>query len=239
TPTGIIREIENRRGQWIAFKAEVQLNFSRGQQTASCNGEMVYNRLDEKLLLECSDSKKNVVFAFKAIDRDYQLYLPSRKTVFSGNVFELQDSPEIESHLKPLDLYRALKPLVIPAQNASIETVDQNSVTLRVLGENQRFIYLARRILANRQGDIMREIYYSFQGEPVVTIYRNKFQKSKLADYPNRKNIFYPKEVLIENGSSNRKTLLEFEDVKFYSFLAEQNWDLNVPADTQFIHLKE
>ena len=107
----IVKQIEARRASWIAFKAKVMLHFyQEEEEKASCFGRLLYDRLEEKVVLSCVDNRNKLLFTFKTSDRDFELYLPAMKNVYEGNIFSLSDSPEINSHLKPLDLYRALKP---------------------------------------------------------------------------------------------------------------------------------
>lgn len=234
----IIRKIENQRSQWTAFKADLALDFlTEGGHQASCRGELIYHRLDEKLILECFNTQNELLFAFKTDDRQFELFLPAYDTVFFGNIFELEDSLDIETHLKPLDLYRALKPMALFLRQASIENWSHDKIILRAYGKKHEGSYLARRMTTNHQGDVTKEIFYSFDEQPLVSIYRSNFQKFRLADSGSKKPITYPQQILIESDKTGQQTVLFLEKIHFFSRLENQDWSLTLPPNTQIIHL--
>jgi len=157
--------------------------------------------------------------------------------LYSGSIFDLEDSPEIEAHLKPLDLYRALKPMGIPSQQTQLEDRDQSSMTLRILGYKRLTPYLARRLRASTQGDVLQEIYYSVDEEPLVTIHRRQFEKHRLSDIAVKETIFYPRQVFIESHATPKSVMLQFEDIQFLTLLENQDWSLTVPHETARVYL--
>ncbi len=120
----LLRLLHNRRGNWIALNGDLSLEFLTPQgKKVTCRAELVYQRLDEKILLKGFNEKNEPLFIFKTSDRNFELYLPLISEFYHGSIFDLEDSPEIQSHLKALDLYRALKPggvLLIQEINCSL-----------------------------------------------------------------------------------------------------------------------
>jgi hypothetical protein len=118
---GILQKIESRHYRWIAIRADVLLFFAKaGDPNAMCGGELLYQRLDERMLLTCVDARQELIFVFRTFDRRFDLYLPAQNTVYHGSIFDLEDSPDIESHLKARDLYRALKPMAVDPRRARV-----------------------------------------------------------------------------------------------------------------------
>ncbi|MDD5226273.1 MAG: hypothetical protein PHV97_03690, partial [Candidatus Omnitrophica bacterium] len=119
---GILQKIESRHYRWIAIRADVLLFFAKaGDPNAMCGGELLYQRLDERMFLTCVDARQELMFVFRTLDRRFDLYLPAQNTVYHGSIFDLEDSPDIESHLKARDLYRALKPMAVDPRRAKVE----------------------------------------------------------------------------------------------------------------------
>jgi len=236
----IINKIDQRWSRWTALKADLTLNFEAEQKdSASCRGELTYNRLDEKLLLHCFSNDDKLLFGFKSDDTEFELYLPTRDIIFTGNIFDLENSPDIESHLKPLDLYRALKPLAVPQKFSSIEGWNKKTVALKVFGRNHFEHYLSRRLVTSQKGDVFKETYYSFDEKPTVTIYRSNFQKYRIADSQYKKKVVYPQRIYIESESIDKRVDLIFDHIQFYSFLEKQDWSLTAPPTTPLINLSE
>ena len=230
----IIRKIENRRGGWIAMKAELSLHFlTSDHNTASCRAELVYQRLEEKILLKGFNAKNDLLFIFKTADRRFELFLPDRKTIYRGNIFELEDSPEIESHLKPLDLYRALKPMAIPLKNASVENWDGETVLLKINGERDGRPYLARRLVATEEGETQVETYYSFEEKPVLTIRRAEFKRVRSYFFPHRIKI---EDLGVQEPGLERKpneTVFLFEKIDFMASVPDGEWYFPVEKGTE------
>ena len=105
----IIETVEARRGWWQAFKSDLKLTFSTAQGSATCQGSLKYQRMDEKVLLHCYDPRGHLLLGLQSEDRFFNLYLPRQNLLVSGDVFDLRDSAEIDLHINPLELYRALK----------------------------------------------------------------------------------------------------------------------------------
>ena len=145
----VLEKIKTRNGYWNAYQGEVVLHFVTSEnRQAVCEGTLTYQRLNEKMLLRCfnkakqplvsrgspEESNGQLLFILKTFDENYDLYQPATRAVYSGNIFDLENSRDIESHLKPLDLYRALKFFAVPEDAFEIEDSRGKSVLASVKG---------------------------------------------------------------------------------------------------------
>ncbi len=232
----LVQQIELRRGAWIAYEADLTVHFfTEDNKSASCNGELLYHRLDEKILLSCSDINGVLLFVFKTDDRLFNLYIPSQRTAFEGNIFDLEELPDIESHLNPLDLYRALKPMALPAPDVQVESWDEKNVNLKVYGRKNQQPYLARRLATNIEGDVLWETYYNFDEKPQVVIRRSDYKDTHETDLGEKETIIYPHEVSIESKGRSRKTVMIFDRMMFRSLIEDASWNFSIPADTEML----
>ena len=198
----IVKKIETRRGNWIAMKADLHLYFLEGGHRAACRAELAYQRLEERILLKGYNAKEELLFVFKTNDRNFEIYLPKQRKVYRGDIFTLEDSPDIESTLKPLDLYRALKPMAIPLPQTEIKNLEGGNISLRIMGMRQDKPYLARRILATKEGDVQVEIYYSFEEKPMTIIRRSNFKEN------------FARRIVIKRKT--REQTLVFDRIEFF-----------------------
>lgn len=228
----IINRVEDRKGIWTGFKADLDLRFSVGGQGAACSGKMTYHRLEEKILLHCYDEHENLLFSFNTHDRNFELYLPAQKTLFKGDIFDLEDAGDIELHLKPIDLYRALKPMSLLAYQAEIEKNEKDSVTVGVYRTQRNQSQIIRQLQISPQGDVAKEIFFDSNQQPVVQIERNTFKERPVVDTGSKRKVIYPDELMIDVLDKDRHTDMKFKQIKFYTSLAEENWHLEVPEGT-------
>ena len=236
---GILDKMEARRQPWTALKAEIALDFiTEATKQASCKGNLTYRRLDEKLILTCFNASNRLMFAFKTNDEEFELYIPGQNTKITGSIFDLEDSPDIDAYLKPLDLYRALKPMAILQEQSLIEQWTHDAITIRVHGQKHLTPYLARKVDVSHEGDILREIYYSFSEEPYLTISRHNFHQFKLKDSASSLKISYPQKITI-HYPRDKAVALSFTQIKFYSYLDEQDWIINTPSNTHLLNLDD
>lgn len=236
----MIQQIEKNAGSWTALKADVMMDFLIEKESkASCEGKLTYDRLDEKILLNCFDRQNQLVFSFKTDDRNFELYLPSQETIFSGNIFDLQDSPDIEAHLKPLDLYRALKPIAIPTGQSEIENWGRDTVTLKIFGKKRFSPYLSRRLFTTETGNVFKEIFYSFEEKPTVTIYRSRFHQFLIQDSRYRAKVLYPRLIEIESHALRKSIQMQFEQIQFFSLLGDEAWQVSHDPDAMEVFLDD
>lgn len=236
----VVKRMELRRGTWIGLKADVQIRFiTADEQSAACKGVLLYHRLDESLRLDCFNEDQKLVFIFKAQDRDFELYLPSRKSLYQGNIFSLEDSPAIESHLKAWDLYRALKPLLVFSENTTLTAAPEGLVSIEVKRSDES---LSRSLSVSNQGDIISETYYSLDGNPTVLIKRGDFQKIIPAPASETESAF-PHKISIENkkedGAAGPITEFYFEKLDFSAEIPDSSFTLQLTDDIRTIALED
>ena len=230
----VVRQIEKRQGTWVGFQTDLKIYFQSGdKRKASCQGHLAYDRLEEKLLLQCYNDKKNLLFAFKTEDKNFDLYLPGQKSVYSGSIFDLQDSPDIESHLRALDLYRALKTMALPIAKTRIENKDKKTITLTADSMHYKSAYIARKVQASSKGDVFKDIFYGPDGKPETEISRSQFKEVKNGDKKN----FFPNQVDIRSCKAGtekcQETSLVFKKSKFVPEIKESELKLPVDADAK------
>ena len=221
---GIIQKIENRRGHWTSLHGFLRMNFSTPQgKNADCRAELYYNRLEEQILLKGFRENRELVFIFQTDDKYFRLYLPKQKTEFQGTIFDLEDSPEIHSHLKALDLYRALKPWLVREENTALEK-NVRGLTLLKIGPQ-------RQVWVNVQGDVLKE-EYGAEGKTKTIIERSDFKK---INQDGKEKFYYPFNILIKNTveAGSKQTELAFESVEFDAEENSKFSEFKVPEGTQ------
>lgn len=213
--TDTIEKIETRRGRWTSFHGFLRMNFSTPQgKTADCRAEIYYNRLEEQIALKGFRENRELLFIFRTDDRNFRLYLPKRETEFTGTIFDLEDSPALHSHLKALDLYRALKPGLIRENDAEIE---ESSAGLTLLKSGVRNLWV------NVQGDVLKETF-----GVKTSIERSDFKKINLEG---KNEFYYPFRIAIKNAveAGLNQTELVFESLEFDSEENSKFPNLKVP----------
>jgi len=235
----ILRKIEERNYRWIAIRAEVLFFFAEsGNSSAMCSGDLLYQRLDERMFLSCVNSLNELVFAFRTMDRRFDLYLPAQNTVYHGSIFDLEDSPDIESHLKARDLYRALKPLAVDPRKAKVERTNSAITNLDVYSQNGAEGSLARRLYLTPEGDVRGEIYYGAKGRSVTEIqrYRSEELRGRVGAYD---SIIFPKKVTIISPETQKGSALFFTKVTALDTVDPLEFLLRVPPGTKEVFLEE
>ena len=236
---GILRKIEARHYRWIAIRAEVLFFFAgSGNSTAMCGGELLYQRLDERMFLSCVDTQKELAFAFRTLDRHFDLYLPSQNTVYHGSIFDLEDSPDIESHLKARDLYRALKPLTVDPRRTKVERTNSLVTNLDVYSQNGAEGALVRRLYLTPEGDVRGEIYYGANGRSVTEIQRYDFKEFRghVGIYD---SIIFPKKITIVSPETQKGSAIFFSKVTALDTIDPLEFILRTPPGTKEIFLDE
>lgn len=241
----LVFQIEERRGSWISFRADLEIHFlTADRQSASCKGKLAYQRLDEKILLQCFNERGELLFIFKTFDKNFELYLPSQAAVFQGDIFSLEDSPSIESHLRALDLYRALKPAAIPFEAQLEPHSEAGKWRLKIYGSRGENSLLAREVIVTAEGDVIEENYYQLGlSRPSVGVNRSGFEK--INDSVSNEEFFFPRKIRIESVKeisgveSVIQTVLLFQTLEFLSQIPEDEFLLSLPHGTKTIALRE
>jgi hypothetical protein len=236
---GILRKIESRHYRWIAIRADVLLFFAKtGNLNAMCGGELLYQRLDERMFLTCVDAQQELTFAFRTLDRRFDLYLPSQNTVYHGSIFDLEDSPDIESHLKARDLYRALKPMAVDSRRTKIERTNSAITSLNVYGRNETKETLERKLYLTPEGDVRGELFYDSKERPVTEIQRYDFRELQghVGAYD---SFIFPKKITITSPGTKKGSAIFFSRVTALDAIDPLNFLLRVPPGTKEIFLDE
>lgn len=213
----LVREqIEVRRGIWMGLNAEITLQFADQGKSASCQGHLTYDRLQEKVTLECYNLKKQLLFSYQTLDQDFEVYLPAQNKVIKGDIFELQYDPDTHLQLRPLDLYRALKPMLIEEGQARVTDWKDDSLRLNVFKKKESGdgTYIARSLSITKYGDITEETFFTPAEKPSIKITRKDFTEIKMKDL--KKKIPYPKVTEILSLEEDRKTTLIIREAQFY-----------------------
>ena len=241
----ILHKIETRRGTWTDLKAAVSMEFITPQKkTAACRADLAYARLEEKILLKGFNAQNKLLFVFKTSDRNFELYLPSSKTLYRGSIFDLEDSPEIHSHLKALDLYRALKPLAVSAGKAAVTKNPGDTAggeLLKVESSRKGKIFLARELTVTKDGEVSKEAYYTPEGKPGTLIERSDF---KTIGDSQKDPAFFPSKITLASpsqasGGDLNQTTLVFDKISFNASLSDADFDFSLPQDTRIVELEE
>jgi hypothetical protein len=236
---GILRKIESRHYRWIGIRADVFLFFAKaGDPNAMCGGELLYQRLDERMFLTCADAQQDLIFIFRTFDRRFDLYLPAQNTVYHGSVFDLEDSPDIESHLKARDLYRALKPLAVDTRRTKVERTNSAITSLDVYGRNENEGSLVRKLYLTPEGDVRGELFYNAEGRPVTEVQRYDFREiqGQAGSYG---SIIFPKKITILSPETKKGSAIFFSRVTALDAVDPLEFVLRVPIGTKEVYLDE
>ncbi|HNX68371.1 MAG TPA: hypothetical protein PLL75_02750 [Candidatus Omnitrophota bacterium] len=235
----VLQKIENRHYRWVAIRAEVLLFFAASENSrAMCGGELIYQRLDERMSLSCVDSEKNLVFVFRTLDRRFDLYFPSQNTIYHGSIFDMEDSPEIESHLKPRDLYRALKPMAVNPKEAGVERTNSVITSLDVYGKKRDGKYLKRKLYLTPEGDVRGELFFNSDGKPVTEIQRYDFREIP-ADVGTFHSVIFPKKITVISPETKKGSAIFFARVQPLDSIDPLEFLLRVPEGTKEVFLDE
>ncbi|MFH1208447.1 MAG: hypothetical protein V1673_02670 [Candidatus Omnitrophota bacterium] len=236
---GILRKIESRHYRWIAIRADVFLFFAKGgDPNAMCGGELLYQRLDERMFLTCVDARQELIFIFRTFDRRFDLYLPAQNTVYHGSIFDLEDSPDIESHLKARDLYRALKPMAVDPRRAKIERTNFAITSLDVYGRNEKEGALVRKLYLTPESDVRGELFYNAEGRPVTEIQRYDFREIQ-GHAGSYDSVIFPKKITILSPETKKGSAIFFTQVTALDTVDPLEFILRVPPGTKEVFLDE
>ncbi|MEI7752273.1 MAG: hypothetical protein WCJ71_09325 [Candidatus Omnitrophota bacterium] len=235
----LLQKIASRHYRWIAIRADVLLFFAKeGDPNAMCGGELLYQRLDERMFLTCVDTRQELMFVFRTLDRRFDLYLPSQNTVYHGSIFDMEDSPDIESHLKARDLYRALKPMAVDPRRAKIERTNSAITSLDVYGRNDEEGTLVRKLYLTPEGDVRGELFYDSKERPVTEIQRYDFRELR-GNVGSYNSIIFPKKITIASPETKKGSAIFFTRVTALDTIDPLDFILRIPPGTKEVFLNE
>jgi hypothetical protein len=231
----LIQRIEARRGTWIGMRADVALEFTAAKdRKAECKGKLLYHRLDERILLSCFDEKDQPVFYFKTDDSTFQLYLIAHKTLYQGSIFDLEASPQIQSHLRALDLYRSLKPgILTPAETSLKSGMEKNTVL--VISRNGKKV---RELEVTAEGDALEESYFDGEEKLSSKIERGEWDEIK----GTKPQAVFPRRILISSSRGNsseelNQTSIAVEGAQFLPNIETAEFTIPLPQNIRKVVL--
>ncbi len=241
----IIDKVHERQAGWTFLRADLTLRFESPEGGgASCEGKLLYERLEEKILLECRDPEGRLQFIFKTADRNFEVYLPKSEEVYRGTIFDLKDSPKIESYLEPLDLYRALKLGTIPLEGAKVARWSETKATIEIDRQGEEGGGLARKLEVDETGLVGLETFYNREELPETLIRRSAFREVQQVGVGRERVIMFPFSIEIENPPAPnethpQKTILIFHQINFPALLNEKEWASAWPATAKIVDLTQ
>mgnify|MGYP000455486208 CR=1 FL=1 len=228
--------IEEQRYSWFGYSSTVRVTFTTPDgKTAECAGQLDYQRLNERVFMSCYAAPEKLAFILKTDDDRFSLYLPSHQTLYEGNIFDLEFTEEINSHIQPMDLYRALKPMPVLPESAVMESSGKETAVIGVKNFYRREAYIERRLEANRQGQVPYEIYRDHEGASILEIERTDYRKVK-AKSLSKVPVVLPFRIRVNNTRRNTDTIIFFTEIRIAA-AENKNWKLPLPAGTRVVEL--
>ena len=219
-----------RNKNWTPFAASIRLSFYQQDEVKShCYGTLLYDPLKKKLLMECFNGAGTPVFVFKNVDLNFLLYLPGIRKAWQGNIFELEYSLDFASHLRPLDLYRAVSPEAFSENQAVSAQGVSDGMEIEIAKPYQNRMYLARRLILNEKGQVKSEAFLTPDGAETTVVTREEFKKMKNQwDWISAQFFYAPQTAVIhpENGD---KTLMEMKNLTLHGALPDEAWAVKIP----------
>lgn len=239
TVQSLLEQINDRKHAWLGLQTRVKMIFTTAQnKTASCDGVLTYLRLEEKIFLECRNAQGQPLFIFKTEDVRFEMYLPQQKKLFKGNIFDLEDNDEFNSHIKPFDLYRALKPLPLLADEITLDNFSGDLATLMVWANDENTDYVKRKVIASSSGQVLQEQFLNPDGAVEKEIMRASY-KEVAANDGSRDTFFMPHDIRLTDHIENQETRLVFHQIKLIQTPPMLRWDLEIPSDTEIFIFPE
>lgn len=217
---------------WTPFAASIELSFYKQDTLRStCTGTLLFDPLKKKLLMECFGRLGQPVFVFRNDDLNFLLYLPGMRNAWQGDMFQLEYSPEFDSHLKPLDLYRAVSPEAFSENQVIGAYGMSDGMELEIAKPYQGSSYLARRIILDEHGQVENETFLTPDGAETTVVVREGFNKIKnKLDAVNSK-FYYAPETVVTHAETGDKTVLKMKNMTLHESFPDDAWVISMPED--------
>lgn len=217
---------------WTPFAASIELAFYKQDVLKdACSGTLLFDPLKKKLMMECFGKLGQPVFVFRNDDSNFLLYLPGMRNAWQGDMFQLEYSPEFDSHLKPLDLYRAVSPepfsedQVISAHGVS----DGMEIEIEKPFENTR--YLARRLILDGHGQVENETFLAPDRIETTVVTREDFKEMKNNFDSVNSRFYYATETTVIHPETGDKTILKMTNITLRENFPDDAWVVSMPED--------
>jgi len=225
---------------WTPFAASIELSFYKNDELKStCSGTLLFDPLKKKLLMECFGKLGQPVFVFRNDDLNFLLYLPSMRQAWQGDMFQLEYSPEFDSHLKPLDLYRAISPEAFSENQVVGAYGMSDGMELEIVKPYQATNYLARRIILDQRGQVKNETFLTPDGAELTVVVREGFKQLKNKWDAINSTFYYAPETAVTHAETGDKTILKMTSVTLHESFPEDAWVISMPEDVPLNPLDE
>lgn len=227
----MVRRVEHQRFSWFGFQSMLTLRFKTEHgQSAECHGNITYLRLEEKIRIDCRNDEGIPVFLFQTQDVNFELFLPKQNKLYKGNIFDLDNNNDFHSHIKPFDIYRALKSMPFEHSELTPGQIDENGVSLYLWKEARDIYYMHRKLrIEASSGNVLEEYFYTVDNEIETSIFRSNFYEMRSPTYD---PLYLPHNIKIKE-KSGRETIFELSDVHFLPSGIYHPWEIETRSDTE------
>lgn len=217
---------------WTPFAASIELEFYKHDALKStCSGNILFDPFKKKLLMECFGKLGQPVFVFRNDDIRFLLYLPGMRHAWQGDMFQLEYSTEFDSHLKPLDLYRAISPEPFSENQVIGAYGVSDGLELEIEKPYETIRYLARRMILNEHSQVENETFLTPDQSISTVVIREKFKKLKNKIDPVNSRFFYAEQTTVTHPETGDKTILKIKKVTLHPAFPDTAWVLSMPED--------
>ncbi|HCM42371.1 MAG TPA: hypothetical protein DIS66_03535 [Candidatus Omnitrophica bacterium] len=215
---------------WTPFAASIELLFYKENGAQSrCTGTLLFDPLRKKLLMDCMGESGLPVFIFKNDDLEFMLYVPGMNRAWFGNMYELEYSPDFDSHLKPLDLYRAASPEPFSEDQAISANGVGEGMEIEIAKPYQTIRYMARRIILNHHGQVEHETFLTPDGTATTVIVREKFKKMKNKFDGINTRFYYAPQTILTHPETEDRTVMNISNVTLHAGFPDEAWEMEIP----------
>ncbi len=217
---------------WTPFAASIELAFYKQDVLKdTCTGTLLFDPLQKKLLMDCFDRLNQPVFVFRNNDTDFLLYLPGIHNAWHGDMFQLEYSTEFNSHLKPLDLYRAVSPEAFSENQVGAANGMSDGMELEIVKPYQGTNYLARRLILDEKGQVENETFFAPDGVATTVVIRDSFKKLKNKMDAVNSKFYYAQQTTVTHPENGDKTILRMKNITLRERFPDDAWVVSMPEE--------